>query len=232
MIVHRCKQGSEEWSALHVGRPSASRFSDIITAKTRKPSASAERYAIELCVGYFLGPAADSGASGFMARGLQLESEARAYYELVRDAAVEQVGFVTPDHGRWGCSPDGLVGTDGLLEIKTLSAKEHIAAALGLADEYTLQIAGQLWVCERKWCERMYYSPCFPPIIQRVERDESLIEQLADAVEAFCGRLDAMKENLIVLGYAPYVVPTKRAADADDAEFDRLVGEMAETINA
>ena len=203
MKTYDCTQGSPEWHALHFGRPSASGFDRLITPKARKRSAQAERYAIELCASFFLGEPLEGFSTAWMARGLELEDDARRWYEFTHDVKVARVGFITDDGGRYGCSPDGLVGAEGLLEIKCLSAANHVAALLGEAEPYTLQVQGQLWICERTWCDRLYYNPALPPVVQRVERDEELIAQLAETVEAFCDKLHVMQTRLMVLGCRP-----------------------------
>lgn len=225
MIVHRVEQGTPEWFALHIGRPSASGFDRILTPKTRKPSASAGRYAIELCAAW-LGETLDGASSRFMERGLQLEAEARSWYEFTQDVQVEQVGFITDDADRYGCSPDGLIGEDGVVEFKCLSPVEHVAALLGEADEYALQIAGQLWITGRSWCDRVYYHPTIRPVVQRVGRDEELIAILCGAVGDFCDRLDGMKAKLLALGCnpaTPAATIDRATLDAEAAEFDALV---------
>jgi hypothetical protein len=203
MIVHDVQQGSPEWLAVRCGIPTASQFDRILTAKTRKPSSQADKYAHELLTEWQLGEPMDAASSQFMQRGTVLESEAAGWYEFTTDIEPQAVGFVTNDAGTIGCSPDRLIGGDGLLEIKCLSAVNHVAALLGDADEYSLQIGGQLWLTKRDWCDRLYYHTTMKPIVQRVERDEELISQLSEAVEAFADRLAKMKQKLISMGCKP-----------------------------
>jgi hypothetical protein len=204
MIRYDCVQGSPEWLDLHIGRPSASGMDKILTVKTRKPSAQAEKYAIELCAGWLLGQLPDAASSGFMARGLELEAEAVAYYEFTKDVTVDRIGFCTTDDGRVGCSPDFLVGDDGGGEIKCLSAVNHVGALLGAIDDaYVLQVQACLWVTGRTWWDRVWFNPAIQPLIIRVERDEETIGQLAENVEAFLARLDEMKAKLLALGCKP-----------------------------
>ena len=183
MIRYDCVQGSPEWLALHIGRPTASGFDRILTAKTRKPSAQAEKYAVELCTGWLLGQLPDAAAStGWMARGLELEAQARAYYEWETDTTVEQVGFCTTDDGLIGCSPDFLVGDEGGGEIKCLSAVNHVSALLGATDDsYVLQVQGCLFVTGLKFWDRVWFNPAIKPLIIRVERDHETICHLAGA---------------------------------------------------
>jgi hypothetical protein len=129
-----------------------------------------------------------------MQRGQAMEERARASYAWDNDCEVEQVGFVTNDAGDVGCSPDGLIGDTGGLEIKVPSAKQHVAYLLEpqrLVDAYKLQLHGSIWVCERTWWDVYSWHPSIPAVCQRVERDEHIIEQLAAAVAAFNEQLHA-----------------------------------------
>ena len=199
MNVIDCVQGSEEWRLARLGGVTTSQFHRLITPKTRKPSASAGGYLRELVAEWMLGAPLDDGDSLWMQRGSEMETEARAWYEFQNDVDVRQVGFCLRDDGKVGCSPDGLVGEDGLLEIKVPSAAVHVGYMLApetLADEFRCQVEGQLWVCERQWCDLVSFNPEIPPALIRCERDESFIEALAEIVEAFVVRLEAAKEKL------------------------------------
>jgi len=103
---------------------------------------------------------------------------------------VRRVGFVR--NGQVGCSPDGLVGDDGMLEIKT--RLPHLMIDLFETGEppteYRAQIQGGLWVCERQWCDLVCYAPELDWWSTRIERDERYIENLASEVEAFVEELN------------------------------------------
>jgi len=203
MITYRVDQGSIEWQQLRIGIPTASRFSHIITPKTHKLSASATPYLHEKLAEWLLGEPADAASSGFMDRGSDLEAEAIRWYEFTNDMTVDRPGFILRDDRLAGCSPDGLVGDDGGLEIKCLSASNHVGALLGSANEYPVQIQGCMWLCERTWWTRLYYNPAMPPVVVRVERDDSFIALLAVTVNAFIGRLQSAQARLLELGCKP-----------------------------
>jgi hypothetical protein len=203
MIIHRCKQGTPEWTALRIGIPTASEFDRILTPKTRKPSSQADGYMHQKLAEWSLGEPTDAAASQYMTRGSELEAEGRAWYEFEYGVRVDQVGFITNDAGTIGASPDGLIGDEGLIEIKCLAAVNHVAALLGDADDYVLQVQGQLWISGRKWCDRCYYHPTIKPFVERVECDEECIGQLAAAVEAFNVRLDEAKKRLLAMKCQP-----------------------------
>lgn len=214
MIVHDLKQGSPEWIAARLGIPTASRFGEILTAKTRKPSSSAQKYMCGLIAERLIGSPVDNASSEFMLRGSAMESEAVAAYEFEHDCQTMLVGFVTDDLHRWGCSPDRLVGDEGLLEIKCPSAAVHVAALLGMRDEeHAAQAQGQLWITGRRWVDLLYYNPAMPTHRVRIERDEEHVGQIAAAVGAFCDTLEHAYETIIGAGE----VTTNTAAAGRDA---------------
>jgi len=204
MKIHDCQQGSPAWVKCRLGIPTSSQFKRILTPKTRKYSeTAATNYMHELCAEYLLGVPMDGASSGFMARGSELEAAAVRYYEFTTDTETTAAGFVTTDDGRAGCSPDRLVGTDGGLEIKILSAENHVAAMLGVHDDHWLQIQGCLWITGRKWWNRLFYHPTLPSVIHRIERDENGILCLSLAVSQFNLELEKMKADLVAMGCTP-----------------------------
>lgn len=213
MIRLDCVQGSAEWAAARLAIPTASRFDEIITPKTMKPSASAEKYAWELIAEEILGyPVEEAADSGYMQRGTLLETKAVEFYELYRDVDTEQVGFILRDDRRVGCSPDRLVGANGLLEIKCPSAKQHIGYMLD--DEgalYRCQVQGQLWLTGREWVDILSYNPELGSVVFRVGRDDKFIAALEAAVDAFLVLRDGMKAKLAARGYFPQIAPAAAA---------------------
>jgi hypothetical protein len=193
VIIHPCQQGSDEWHRLRCGIPTASRFDQILTPKTLKPSASAFGYLCEKFAEWDLGPIDETSAQ-WMQRGQKMEEQARAWYAWEYQVDVQEVGFVTNDAKDVGCSPDGLLAQTFVgLEIKVPSAKQHVAYLLEpqrLIDAYKLQIQGAMWVCERLFWDILSWHPSMPKMVQRVERDEEVIEKLAAAVAAFNEQLN------------------------------------------
>ena len=202
MIRVDCEQGGEQWHLERLGRPSASRFGEIVTTKG-EPSKQAEKYLYALAGERIVGVAPESYQNAAMVRGLELEPEARQVYELLHDVEVEQVGTCYPDEQkRYGASPDGLVGEDGLLEIKAPSlpvAVEYLMAGK-CPTKYICQVQGQLLVTGRAWCDFLSYFPGLTPLVVRVERDDKLIAALKVALEEFCDKLDAVTEELRGMG--------------------------------
>jgi len=212
MIEIDCLQGTAEWHEARMGKPTASQFHRILTPKTRRPAAGAKTYLHELLAEYLLGkPLGEMIGTGFMQRGSEMEADAVRYYEFQREPTRE-VGFVLLDGwslpggdplGEFdhcfeavGCSPDRLVGEDGGLEIKCLSAANHVAGLLERPTQYDLQVQGSMWVTGRKWWDLLLYNPELPSIIVRLERDEDLIKALRNAVGQFVENLLKCRERL------------------------------------
>src|ERR1700734_694466 len=171
MIVHNCTQGSEQWLALRLGVVTASEFDKIITPKELQLSKASKKYMVVKLAEWILGApleAYDVGAHGWGKRGKDLELEAVRYYEMERDVEISAVGFITTDDGMIGCSPDRLIGDDGLLELKCPSLEVHVSYMLdpgSLAAEYRLQTQGQMWVSGRHCGDIMSYYPGFPAVV-------------------------------------------------------------------
>lgn len=236
MKVACCEQGSREWIEARLGIPTASNFDRILTAKTLKPSSQAQAYAEALAAEWVIGEPAEDIASGFIERGLDLEDDARRAYSFERGVTVERVGLCLLDDGSAGCSPDGLVGTGGGLELKCPSAKQHVGYLLDpqrLADDYRLQVHGSLYVTGRAWWDVMSYSPVMPPVIVRVSPDEEVSSRLAEALASFAAVLAAKKERLRVLGCIPSKERKRAAAkevEARAASFDADMWGGAEPV--
>lgn len=204
MIVHgNIQQGSREWRELRAGIPTASEFAVLMTAEARKGKLTkgAASYMHKLLGEWMLDDWIEDGASGgFVGRGKEMEEEAKAHYEFTRDTYIEPIGFVTTDDERIGCSPDGFIGVDGLIEVKCYSLQNHIGALLQADSEHQAQVQGGLWITERVWCDRLYYNPLLPPVTVRFERDDDYIADLQNAVLIFLGHLEAAKARLIEMG--------------------------------
>jgi hypothetical protein len=202
MIRVTCVQGSDEWKLARLGIPTASNFKSILTPKTLKPSESRFKYAHRLIAERILRRPQDDESSGYASRGQEMETKAREYYEFVKGVTVERVGFIMTDDRKAGASPDGLVLTDGLLELKCPSAAVHIGYLLddeGL--DYRCQLQGQLWVAERDWVDIESYNPDLPDLIRRVGRDETFIRALASAVSSLNEYIEKSMDKLARDGF-------------------------------
>jgi len=196
-------QGSAEWHKLRLGKVTASRVADIIAKTKTGYSASRANYAAQLVQERLTGTVQDSYTNAAMQWGVDTEPQARRAYEFYRDVDVQQVAFVLhPTIGDTGASPDGLVGEDGLVEIKCPNTATHIETLRGKAvpQKYITQIQWQLACTGRQWCDFVSFDPRMPEHMQffcvRVHRVPEIIESLETEVFAF---LKEVRETLDAL---------------------------------
>ncbi len=182
MKVLNCKQGSKEWIDARKGVATASNAHRIISPSKGILSASADDYACELVAvrtvpSWFTMPE-EQYQSPAMVHGVQLESEARSYFELETGKTVRTVGFVLSDDGRTGCSPDGVIGEgDALEELLELKCPMHKTQVRylhqgELPDEYKPQVHWALAVTGAKACYFMSYASGLPKLLLRIEPDK------------------------------------------------------------
>jgi len=203
-------QGTEAWLEARLGIPTASEFDRIITpAKLQLASASTKYMHLKLAE-WMAGVPLDffedkPPIKGWRERGTLLEPEAVRYYEMERDVETTVVGLVTTDDGMIGASPDRLVtdpldSTPGLLEQKCPALETHVGYMLdpaSLVAEYRLQVQGQLWVCQREWCDMQSYYPGFPSVIVRVYREQKVQDALSIHIPTFVA--DMLGARVILL---------------------------------
>jgi len=183
MRIDQHEQGSPEWLASRLGIPSASMFAKIVTTKGAW-STSADSYINQLVAERLTGEREEVFQSHHMIRGTELEPDARDLYSLMTDSEVTEVGFCLHDTLAAGCSPDGLIGEDGGLEIKCPAPSTHVEYLRGgvLPSKYKQQVMGCLWITGREWWDFVSYHPTMKPLIVRVERDEEYIAALEKCV--------------------------------------------------
>lgn len=186
------EQGSIEWLALRAGKVTASRVADVITRTKTGWGASRANYMAELIAERLTGQPAPSYSNAAMQWGTEKEPEARDYYAFITGATVEQIAFVHhPIVKDSGASPDGLVGADGLVEIKCPNTATHIDTLLGSVgpSKYMTQMQWQMACTGRKWCDFVSYDPRMPESMQlfvtRIERDDDVIAVLEKDVTDF-----------------------------------------------
>ena len=198
--VINSEQRTPEWFAARLGKPTASRFSDI-TAKTRSGfAASRKNYMAELAAQVLTGQIPETFTSTAMQWGVDTEPVAALNYSLITGNDVEETSLWLHDTIRAGASPDGLIGDDGLIEIKCPNTATHIEtlAKQQVPKQYMDQVMGQIWITGRKWCDFISYDPRLPEnaqiFIQRVERDEEYITSLEEEITDFLDELDKQVE--------------------------------------
>ena len=198
MIILDLEQRTPEWYAARCGVLSASNFDKIITTKG-EPSKSAQKYLYQLAGERVSGRVEETYQNAAMQRGIEMEAQAREFYELVNDVQVQQVGLCFFDNTRRvAASPDGLVGDDGCLEIKCPLIYTHVGYLVngGLSEEYFQQAQGQLFVTGRKWVDLISYFPGIRPVIVRLERDEKFISSLSKQLDQLCKDLYEITEKI------------------------------------
>lgn len=170
MRTIQCEQGTPEWLAARAGRFTASRMNDVCAKIAKGEAATRRNYKVEIVVERLTGlPTPQGYVSPAMAWGTENEPFARAAYELKNDVMVEQVGFVLhPVMDFAGASPDGLVGNDGMVEIKCPNTATHLQYILdGVPpSDYRNQMTWEMVCSGREWCDFVSYDPRVPEHLQ------------------------------------------------------------------
>jgi hypothetical protein len=184
-------QNSPEWFAARAGKVTASVFADVLAkgeGKTRRSLML--KLAGEICTGDPM----QTYQNADMQRGKDQEDDIRNRYALLHDAEPVRVGFLEETDFRAGASPDALLGSDGILEIK--SAAPHVLiekiARGTFPSEHVAQCQGALWVSGREWIDIAVGCPKLPLFVKRAYRDEAFIKTLAAEVVRFNADLDEL----------------------------------------
>lgn len=191
------EQGSPEWFATRVGKLTASRMADAMAKIKTGYGASRANLLAEIVVERLTGQKTEGFTSAAMQHGIDTEPRARAAYEFHTDNTVELVGFV--DHPRiamFGASPDGLIGDNGLLEIKCPGSAAHIDVLQRgvIPGKYQTQMATQLACTGREWVDFVSFDPRLPEamrlFVRRFYRDAAQIEEIEREAETFLAEVD------------------------------------------
>lgn len=174
-------QNTDEWLDLRMGKFTASSFKNLFG---KKELATYKNEVYRVAFEIVTGERPESFSNEYMERGHDLEPFARKEYELQSFNDVSDGGFFQLNK-YVGCSPDGLVGEDGIVEIKCPKYSTMITYILEqkLPSEYYWQVQGQLFVTGRKWCDFFAYHPSLKPVIIRVHPDEEAIKQLESELD-------------------------------------------------
>ena len=201
MKVITAEQGSPEWLAARAGKVTASMISNVLA----KPETAAFRdYQAQIVAELLTGkPQGNDFTNAAMEFGTENEPFARSAYEVSRGIMVDEVGLVLhPTIDRAGASPDGLVGSDGLVEIKCPKVATHLAyiCAGVVPTKYRNQMLWQMACTERGWCDFVSFRPDLPEHLQlfviRFQRDEAKIKELITAVNSFLAQVNEMLKKL------------------------------------
>jgi len=196
-------QGSEEWKKARLGKVTASRLIDVVKKKASGAhTAARESYMTDLICEKLSGRPREVFVTAPMRRGVELEPEARNAYSFIKNENVIETGFVLHSSiDDFGASPDGLVGDDGLLEIKCPNTSTHIEfLKTGKPkEEYIYQMHGQMICTGRKWCDFVSYDDRLeglPFKCKRIYLDEDFAQTILTEVNRF---LVEMKKEIETL---------------------------------
>lgn len=203
MTVHMMEQRSDEWFAHRLGRVTASKVADVMAQTKSGPGAARKNYMADLIAERLTGEAREGFSNAAMQWGMDTEPQARAAYEFVTDLTVAEVGFIDhPKLAMAGCSPDGLVADDGMVEIKCPNTATHLDYLLGagIDGKYLKQMQFQMACSGREWCDFVSFDPRLPAemqlLVTRVPRDAEAVAEIEEAVASFLAELDAKVSQL------------------------------------
>ena len=196
-------QGSDEWLMARCGKVTASKVAEVLAMTKTGPSERRTKYMWQLVSERLTGNFTRVFVNDAMLHGIENEPIAREFYEALNDLFVEQVGlYIHPRFDFAAASPDGLVGEDGLIEIKCLTTVNHLRSIYENQPpkDYLPQVHWQMACTGRKWCDLTLFDPRVPLEMQlhtfRIERDNSEIERLEAGVEAFNNEIETIITNL------------------------------------
>lgn len=201
------EQGTVAWLQARAGHCTASRFADVL-AKVRAGEAATRRdYRWQLVTERITGQPCRQYESAAMRRGKELEPHARMAYEAETGNLVDEVGFILHPVVTWaGCSPDGLIGDDGGVEIKCPDNPVIHVQTLsgGMPTEHLPQVQGCMWITGRSWWDFASYHPDMPDermrlYVERITRDEAYMTALNDEVHAFLAEVDKQHKGILLM---------------------------------
>ena len=186
-------QGTPEWFAIRKGKATASHAQAI-----GNNGKGLETYIIEIMAEYLSSGEKEHYSNEHTERGNELEPTARSMYELENDCEVEQIGFCELNDFI-GCSPDGLIGTDGMIEIKCPEDKVYFNILMNekIDSAYDWQCQMNMLILKRKWCDLIFYNPNFEKSMKifRLDPDEKMHEALKKGFEIVETRIKELKNK-------------------------------------
>jgi putative phage-type endonuclease len=196
-MIELMEQGTEAWFNIRIGKVTASRVADVLAKTKTGYSTTRDNYMAQLVCERLTGQKGESFTNAAIQHGIETEAYARAAYEARYDVLVDEVGFVShPTIEMSGASPDGLVGGDGLIEIKCPNTATHIETLLSesVPNKYYTQMQFQIACTGRKWCDFVSFDNRLPTELQmfvkRVPRDDMYIKLIEDEIVKFLNELD------------------------------------------
>lgn len=195
--IFTCIQGSKAWFQCKIGTPSAGSFHKVLAkgqGKTRRG------YLFKLAAEILTGTHRETYQNADMERGILQEADARDEYSFITGNSVDQIGFAKS--GRVGASPDGIVKSEGGIEIKSVIPEIQIETVLAnkIPPSHKAQIQGNLMVLDCEWFDFVSYSPLIKNknyiFIKRMYRDEEYIANLQKELLSFLKELNNMVQTM------------------------------------
>ena len=201
MQILNFQQGLAEWLQARAGLITCSELESVFSKGKGKEvfGKAAITYMYELIGEQITGEPKQSYSGFHTERGHSHEPLAIELYQLQHDVEIESCGFIVGE--KVGYSPDGLIGLNGLTEIKSKLPKfqAQILYECEIPGEHYMQCMGGLWVAEREWIDFISYCPSMPIFIKRLYRDEKVIQEIKDRVELFLEELECRKQKIMGL---------------------------------
>lgn len=206
MKVHKVEQGSLEWQLARCGLPTASEFDQLVspTFEIRKGDMPRTYLHKKLAEWWQGGPLLEYNTFD-MDQGTLLEEAAKPNFTVETDLEIQNVGFVTTDDGRIGCSPDGLLPNNSGVEIKCPRIETHVGYLLrsGLPSGYAHQVHGSMFVTGFKLWHFYSYRRRLPSLHIVVERDEKVLAVIQEALEMFLNAFEVGQKRLCEINGGP-----------------------------
>lgn len=190
-------QGTLEWKQQRLGKATASKIADIVARTKTGWGASRANYAAQIIAERLTGIPQETYTNAAMQWGTDTEPKARENYSMLNGVTIKECGYIQhPIIKDSGASPDGLIGKDGLIEIKCPQTATHLEALLGepIDKKYLYQMQWQMSCTDRKWCDFVSYDPRMPFELQmkvtKVDRDDELLAVLEKDVSEFLKEIE------------------------------------------
>ena len=203
-IVWDVSQGTDEWFDARLGSLTSSHAAEMMaTGRGGKEAAGRRNLRIKLVLERITGKIQEQAwTTKAMERGTDLEPDACAHYEALTGNMVEPIGFYSLKRCMAGGSPDGLIGADGLVEVKCPLAATHYTYLTSgkIPGNYAWQNLHNLWVSGREWLDWMSFHPDFPgrtqALLIRTERDDQVMAEYEERALEFLAEVDAQEQKL------------------------------------
>lgn len=222
-------QGSVDWMIARSGIPTASEFDQLLTPEWKiRTGQMPQSYLARKIAEWWLGGPLPGFNVFDTDQGHILEDEAKPWFTLETGREVQSVGLITSDDDRIGCSPDGLLGEDGGIEIKCPAPQTHVGYLLSgeVPKDYLPQVHGAMFVSGRPKWTFLSYRRNFPALIVEVERDDEIQDKIAEALALFLTKFEEGKKRLCEINGGPPKRTEPAPKTPEELESEHPVGIM------